>query len=174
MTDNDELAKKIKDTRKVSDRGDLVIYNLTSGIDFSNPDRVARSLADVFFREDAVNWFKQDGDHISFNPEYKVRILLSEEHGKTLEKAVDDFLLDLKKDELDQVFSRYIGDVSEKDQKLQAAMARHSFGSALNKRFNRKVEQIEVEDDLFTDLLEAIEIRSPTNQDLIDWKNLPI
>jgi hypothetical protein len=174
MSDDDEIAKKIRETRKVSDRGDLVIYNLTSGIDFSNPAKVARSLADVFFREDSVNWFKLDGDHLSFNPEYKVRILLSDEHGKTLENAVDDFLLDLKKDELDHVFSGYIKDVSEKAQKLQAAMARHSFGSILNKRFNRKVEDIEVEDDLFTDLLEAIEIRSPTNQDLIDWKKLPI
>ncbi|MGC8515805.1 MAG: hypothetical protein ACP5OC_06710 [Thermoplasmata archaeon] len=174
MTENDAIANKIKQSRKVSDRGDLVIYNLTSGIDFSNPDKVARTLADVFFQEDAANWFKLDGDHLSFNPEYKVRILLSDEHGKTLGKAVDDFLLDLKKDELDHVFSNYIKDVSKNAQKLQAAMARHSFGSILNGRFNRKMEDIEVKDDLFTDLLEAIEIKSPSNQDLIDWKKLPI
>ncbi|MCL4451995.1 MAG: hypothetical protein M1327_05175 [Candidatus Thermoplasmatota archaeon] len=174
MPENDDVAQKIKNARKVSDRGDLVVYNLASGIDFSDPDKVARALADVFFNEDAAKWFNLDGDHLTFNPEYKVRILLSDEHGKTLERAVDDFLLDLKKDELDNVFSSYIKDTSEKAQKLQAAMARHSFGSFLNKRFNRKVEDVEVEDDLFTDLLEAIEIRSPTNQDLMDWKNLPI
>ena len=174
MMGNDETALRIKESRKVSDRGDMVIYNLATGVDFSNPDKVARTLADVFFQEDAAKWFKLDGDHLSFNPEYKVRILLSDEHGNMLRKAVDDFLLDLKKDELDHVFSNYIKDVSENAQKLQAAMARHSFGSMLNRRFNRKIEDIEVEDDLFTDLLEAIEIRSPTNQDLIDWKKLPI
>lgn len=174
MTEKDDIAKRIKESRKVSDRGDMVIYNLATGVDFSNPEKVARTLADVFFQEDAANWFKLDGDHLSFNLEYKVRILLSDEHGSKLGKAVDDFLLDLKKDELDQVFSSYIKDVSENAQKLQAAMARHSFGSMLNGRFNRKMEDIEVEDDLFTDLLEAIEIKSPSNQDLIDWKKLPI
>ncbi|EQD61541.1 hypothetical protein B1B_07608, partial [mine drainage metagenome] len=103
--DNDStLEAMIKASRKISDRGDIVIYNLASGVDFSDPDRVARTLADVFFDEDASKWFQLDGDHVTFNPEYKVRILMTEEHGKLMEKAVDDFLLDLKDDELDKVY----------------------------------------------------------------------
>ncbi len=174
MDKDSKLEEMIKASRKVSDRGSIVIYNLTSGVDFSDPDKVARTLADVFFEEDASKWFQLDEDHVTFNPEYKVRILLAEEHGKLMQKAVDDFLLDLKEDDLDRVYSRYITDVSENMQKLQSAMAKHSFFTALNKRFDRKVDKVDVEDDLFTDLLEAIEIRTPSNQDLIDWKKLPI
>ncbi len=175
MTEDEVLLSSIKASRKMTEDSSMVIYNMTKGIDFSNPKKVASSLASVFFETDAINWFSVDGDHIQFNPSYRVRILLAEEHNKLLNKVVDDFLADLKEKEITHRFSQQIKDLSANMERMQSAMATHAFYETLNRRFNKRVvDSIEVEDDLLTDLLEAIEIRTPNNVDLIDWENLPI
>ena len=70
---------------------DLVTYDLTKGIDFSDPKSVARIISDVFFEKDALKWFKVKDEKIEFEPTYKVRIVMAEEHNKMLESVVDDF-----------------------------------------------------------------------------------
>ena len=77
MANWNNIEATIENLRKVSERGDLVTYDLTDKIDFSKPKEFAKALADVFFRKDAINWFKVTDDKIEFNPAYKVRIILA-------------------------------------------------------------------------------------------------
>jgi hypothetical protein len=174
MSIDDELTSTIIASRKKSDDGSLVIYNLTKGIDFSNPKSVANSLAKVFFEKDAVNWFKVDRDNIEFNPTYKVRILLAAEHNDLLGKTVDDFLEDFKKEEINKRFVRQIDDISTNEEKIRTSVGLGALGALLNKPFARRDDKTEVEDLMFTEILEALEIRTPDNSDLINWEKLPI
>ena len=174
MASENSLTPIIEASRKMSADGSLAIYNLTKGVDFSKPRKVADALAAVFYEKDAINWFKVDGDHVEFNPTYKVRILLAEDHNKLLGETVDELLGDLKKKELNKEFVQQIKDQSVSLGKMQAAMATNAFSAFLAKKFNRRVDKVEVEDDLFTDILEALEIRTPSNEDLIDWEHLPL
>lgn len=174
MSDDDSLREAIANSRKVSEDGSLVTYDLTEGIDFSNPKKSARVLAEVFFEKDAVNWFTVSDDHIQFNPTYKVRIVLAEDHNKKLEETVDDFLKDLKEHELDPKFVREIDDSAERASRLRAAMFAHTFTTLLNRRYVTKIDREYFQDDLLTDILEKLEIRSLNNDDLMDWKHLPL
>ncbi|MCL6003127.1 MAG: hypothetical protein M0Z77_09420 [Thermoplasmatales archaeon] len=174
MPIENNLVSAITTSRKSSGDGSLVIYNLTKGLDFSKPKMVAEALAKVFFENDAVNWFKVKGDHIEFEPKYKVRILLAEEHNKLLSETVDDFLADLKKNEINEKFIHQIKDISTNEEKLQSAVGLAAIGSFFNKPFQRKDDKIEIEDQLFTEMLGVLEVRTPDDTDLIDWENLPI
>jgi hypothetical protein len=174
MNTEDNLGVLIASSRKISDNGSLVIYNLTNGIDFSDPRKVADALATVFFEKDASKWFKTEGDHVEFNPTYKVRILLAEEHNKLLGKTVTDFLEDLKSKELNLKFSKQIKDISTNEEKLRTVVGLAAIGAFFNRPFEKKDDKLEIEDQLFTELLGSMEIRTPDNSDLIDWENLPI
>jgi hypothetical protein len=112
MSMDDELTSSIMASRKMPNDGSLVIYNLTAGLDFSSPKDIAKVLAKVFFEKEAVNWFKVNGDHIWFNPIYKVRILLSAQHNELLGTVVDDFLKDFKEEEISKKFAKQIDDLS--------------------------------------------------------------
>ncbi len=173
MADWNNIVATIENLRKVSERGDIVTYDLTDKIDFSKPKEFAKALADVFFRKDAVNWFKVTDDNIEFNPTYKVRIILAEDHNKLIEKAVQDFLVDLRKEDLGKTFSSNIKEESEQSTKLAAAMATSALRSVQNSLYKRSMDKMYenfFNDDLVTDILECLEIRSLNNQDLIDWK----
>lgn len=174
MNSDNNLYSAILSTRKASDDGSLVVYNLTKGIDFSNPKKVADALSTVFFENDATKWFKVTGDHIEFLPKYKVRVLLSEEHSKLMTETVNDFLRDLKQKEISKKFSNQIGDISTNEEKMRTAVGLAAIGSFLNKPFQRKDDKIEIEDQIFTEMLGSLEVRTPSDQDLIDWENLPI
>lgn len=174
MPSEEDLKSLIRGTRKVSDDGSLVTYNLTKGIDFSHPRKTAEALAEVFFEMDAVNWFRVQSDNIEFNPTYKVRILLADDHSKKVEEIVDDFLTDLKKGEISDKFGRKIDEIATHLSGLKAAMVAGTFTSLLTKHYGRQVDIDEIKDDIFTDILEKIEIKSPTDKDLMDWEHLPI
>ena len=173
MADQNNIETAIENLRKVSEHGDLVTYDLTDRIDLSKPKEFAKALADVFFRKDAINWFKVTDDRIEFNPTYKVRIILAEEHNKLLEKAVQDFLIDLRKQDLGKTFSSDVKEESQESRKLAAAMATSALRSARNSLFKHSMEKMYenfFDDDLVTDILECLEIRSLNNEDLINWK----
>lgn len=174
MSKEEDIVAMIEGSRKVSEDGTLVTYDLTSNVDFSNPKIAAEALAKVFFEKDAVNWFKISNDHVEFDPKFKIRIVLAEEHNKKLEETVDDFLGDVKKREIYPEFSKQIDDAAERATKLKASMIGHAISSALFKHSDRKIYDNYFQDDLFLDILEKLEIRSLDNKDLLDWKNLPI
>ena len=174
MSTDSELSSAIKSSRKVSGDGSIVTYDLTENIDFSDPRKVAESLADVFFEQDAKEWFKVTGDHIDFAPTHKVRIVMAEGHHKNVEETVDDFLKDLQKDELYPNYSKQIDDVAANSTKLKSAMGAHVLRALAFHHFDKKVFEDYIRDDLFLDILEKLEIRSLNDKDLMDWKNLPL
>lgn len=174
MSAESDIISTITSSRKSSEDGSLVVYNLTKSLDFSDPRRVADALAKVFFEKDAANWFEVKGDHIGFNPKYKVRILLAEEHNKLLNETVHDFLEDLKEDEIKGKFTQQIKDLSANTERIQAAMASNAISAFLSKHFFGKADRAEVEDQILTEMLGVLEIRTPEDADLIDWENLPI
>ena len=174
MKNEDKLRSVIESSRKVSGDGSLVIYDLTSNVDFSNPKLIAKTLSEVFFEKDAKNWFKVDDDKIDFEPTYKVRVVLAEEHNKKLEATVDDLLEDLLKDDLSGTYSKQIKDDSVEASHLQSAMAAGAIRSAIFRHSEEKVYSDSIRDDLFIDLLEKLEIRSLNDKDLLDWKKLPL
>ncbi len=174
MAKEDELKSAIENSRKVSDDGTLVTYDLTEGIDFTDPKNVAKLLSEVFFEKDAVNWFKVDDNKVDFEPSYKVRVVLKEEHNRALENTVDDFLKDLQNDDISRVYSRQIKDGADYASRLPSAMATGAIRSVLFRHSEEKVYADSIRDDLFVDLLEKLEIRSLNDKDLMDWKKLPL
>lgn len=174
MAIEDELVSAIEGSRKVSQDGSLVTYDLTSGMDFSNPKKAAEALAKVFFESDAKNWFKVSEDHVDFDPNYKVRIILAEDHNKKLEETVEDFLRDIQKEEISPNYSKQIRDNADKATKLQTAIAAGTISSLLFRHSEETVFKQFYRDDLFVDLLDKVEIRSLNNDDLMAWKKLPL
>ncbi len=174
MNENDDLEQKIAGSRKVSEDASLVTYDLTRDIDFSVPKRTAEALAKVFFEKDAVNWYSVSGDHVEFNPTYRVRVVLAEEHNRKLESTVDDFLKDLQKDEISKKYSKQIIDNASNASSLHTVMAAGTLKNMLFRHSEENVYKEDVRDDLFVDLLEKLEIRSLKGQDLMDWKKLPL
>ena len=78
MSEEINLKSAIENSRKISDDGSLVTYDLTKGVDFSDPKSVARIISDVFFEKDALKWFKVKDEKIDFEPTYKVRIVMAD------------------------------------------------------------------------------------------------
>lgn len=168
------MENAILNSRKVSDDGSLVTYDLTSEIDFSNPKRTAEALANVFFEQDASKWFNVSDEKVDFQPTYKVRVVLAEDHNKLLEETVDDFLADLKKEEISKKFVEQIKDEGDYATRFHTVLAIGAIKSAL---FHHSIDHVykeSISDDLFVDLLEKLEIKSLNNKDLMDWKNLPL
>ena len=174
MANDDKLKSDIEKCRKVSGDGSMVTYDLTSGVDFSNPKLVAKELAEVFFEKDAKNWFKVDDDKIDFEPTYKVRVVMAEENNRKLEATVDDLLEDIKKDDVSGTYSKQIKDDSVVDSHLQSTIAASAIRSPIFRRSEEKVYAGSISDDLFTDILEKLEIRPLNDKDLMDWKKLPL
>ena len=52
MPEEKNLKSAIENSRKISEDGSLVTYDLTKGVDFSDPKSVARIISDVFFEKD--------------------------------------------------------------------------------------------------------------------------
>jgi hypothetical protein len=174
MTSETDLKTKIVASRKVSSDGNLVTYDLTRGIDFSKPKVIAEALSMAFFETDAINWFQISDDKIQFNPTYKVRFVLAEGDSKKLEETVDDFLKDLKKKEMYDHFKKQVKEDSASVGKMRAVMASGALNRFLDKHLDNGIDRSYVEDDLLTDILEKIEIRSLTDKDLMDWDHLPL
>lgn len=174
MEGNDDLEQKIVSSRKISEDASLVTYDLTKDVDFSDPKKTAEALAKVFFEKDAVNWYSVSGDQVAFNPTYRVRIVLAEEHNRKLEATVDDFLKDLQKDEISKKYSKQITDNASNASNLHTVMAAGTLKNMLFHHSEENVYREDIQDDLFVDLLEKLEIRSLNDQDLMDWKKLPL
>lgn len=174
MSNDENLIAAIASSRKVSDDNSLVTYDLTKDVDFTSPRKTAQALATVFFEQDAVKWFKVDGDHIEFEPDFKVRVVMAEDHSKKLEETVDDFLKDLQQKEIFPSFAKQIKDVASNASKVHAGMIGATIQNLLFRHSIEKVYDDSIRDDLFLDILEKLEIRSLNNADLMDWKNLPL
>ncbi|MGP6206906.1 hypothetical protein ACNF42_02580 [Cuniculiplasma sp. SKW3] len=174
MADENVLKSMIEKSRKVSEDSNNVIYDLTSGFDFSKPKEMAMAIAEEFFEKDALKWFKVNDGKLEFEPSYRVQIVLSKSDHKKIENVVDDFMEDLKKKNIERGFSGQIRKDASDEMNLQTAITNHAFHSVIFHHSLEKVYKDEISDDIFTDLLEKLEIKSLDGKDLMDWKNLPL
>lgn len=106
--DQTVLKQQIENARKMSANNSIVTYDLTEGVDFSDPKMTAEALADVFFQKDAVNWFKVKDDDLDFKPNYKSRIILKQDDHHRIKKTFKDFISDLKSEEIDKLYSKQV------------------------------------------------------------------
>ncbi len=60
------------------------------------------------------------------------------------------------------------------DSHLQSTIAASAIRSPIFRRSEEKVYAGSISDDLFTDILEKLEIRPLNDKDLMDWKKLPL
>lgn len=175
MVTEENIKKIVENSRKIWEDGSLVIYDLTSNLDNLDSKYVAKALSEVFFEKDAMNWFKiEDGERLKFEPTYKVRFVFPESHAEKIKKTVDNILQDIKDDETSGRLKQIISKNASEDINVDFAMAAGSMRSLLFRHSEKKSLENYIDDDLFTDMLENIEIRSLDNKDLMDWKKLPL
>ncbi len=106
--DKTVLNQQIENARSMSPDNSVVTYDLTEGVDFSDPKTTAEALADVFFQKDAVNWFKVKEDDLDFEPNYKARIILKQGDHHRIKKTFKDFISDLKSEEIGKLYSKQV------------------------------------------------------------------
>lgn len=99
------LEARVRAARKLSLDGTRAIYDLTSGIDFSKPKRMAEAIAQVVWEQDAKAWWRWQGSMPIFAPTHKVEIRLPRGGHRQVAKAAEEFREDLKKEE----FAPYVG-----------------------------------------------------------------
>jgi hypothetical protein len=105
---NEEIKEQIANSRSVYPDRSLVVYDLTTGVDFTKPRVTAEALAEVFFNMDVSKWFKEENGSLTFNAKDSVEIRIADEHNKRIEKTINDFKKDLDKDELRRAYSSEI------------------------------------------------------------------
>lgn len=172
MNNIDSIKKTIEMSRKTSQNGELVTYDLTNGVDFSNPKLVDEALSEVFFEKDVSNWFTISEDDIEFKPSYKVQIVLAENHHNLMCKISEGFLKDVKNDDIGKRYAPTINKESGNDSAFVRSIAGRSLLSSFYKHGEDKILKNYLGDDLFTDILECLVIKSLNNEDLINWNKL--
>ena len=172
MNNKDSIKKTIETARKTSQNGELVTYDLTNGIDFSNPKLVEEALSEVFFEKDVSNWFVINGDDVEFKPSYRVQIVLAETHHNLMCKISEGFLKDIKNEDIGKKYASTLNNESKNDSAFVTGLAGKALFSSFYKHGEDKVLKNYLGDDLFTDILESLEIKSLNNEDLINWNKL--
>lgn len=113
MIDMDILTRESIEHTRIEDLdNNVVIYDLSSDIDFSNPRDVGKSLSEVFFDKDGSKWFKQRDGKLKFDPDYRVIIKIPHEESREVDLAIDYFFYNLEKVELPNKFSKEMKKVS--------------------------------------------------------------
>ena len=107
------LETRIRAARRLSLDGTKAIYDLTSGIDFSKPRQTAEAIAQVVWDQDVESWWKWEGDELIFAPSRKVELRLPSDHDRKVAKAAEEFLEDLKKEELAASVRSYVDRVTD-------------------------------------------------------------
>lgn len=100
----ENLRIQIENARSMASDNSIVIYDLTTGVDFTHPKKTAEALADVFFQKDAINWFTKKDDDLDFTAKYKGRIILKQGDHHRMKATFKDFISDLKSEEIDKQF----------------------------------------------------------------------
>lgn len=140
--------------------GAVVVYDLTSGIDFSNPRKTGEALARVIFEQDVSRWVKVEGNKITINPSTKLDIRIMDDHNKAIDKTMNDFKKDMEKDELRGHYSQQI----EAAANYQAGIASYLFlgigTSLLLEHMERSSEKSAFVDDLMYKLMANISVTS--------------
>ena len=81
-------------------------------MDFSKPRLTGEALAEVVFEQDISKWFTVSGEKLEFKATSKLELRILDAHDKGVAKTLDDFMKDLKKDELSQRYAAQIDSVA--------------------------------------------------------------
>lgn len=95
-----DLLEQILKSRQMTIDGSKVVYDLTSGVDFSKPSNTAKALASVMFDEDISKWFVNEGDELLFKPTYRAEIIINDEPDRTMNSIIEEFYDHLSDDQL--------------------------------------------------------------------------
>lgn len=152
-TTDKNLRAQIENSRSKLIDNSLVTYDLTTGVDFSHPRKTAHSLAEVFFEEDAKYWFTIEGDKLKFKPGYKAEIVLTKEHDRKVKATLNDFLNDLKDDEIMNVFTKQVKESSEVTHGISAYILLGIASLYLTTITNNVLSQVADRDRYLHDLL---------------------
>ncbi len=92
MGQDEDLRKAILNRRSESSDRREVTYDLSSGIDFTEPLQVADSLSDVFAEKDLSSWFNSNGSIFQFRPDYNVKFKVARSEDDNIEACMHEFL----------------------------------------------------------------------------------
>src|SRR5205823_2751758 len=73
----------------------------------------AEAIAQVVWDQDVESWWKWEGDELIFAPSRKVELRLPSDHDRKVAKAAEEFLEDLKKEELAASVRSYVDRVTD-------------------------------------------------------------
>lgn len=102
--------------------GSKVIYDLTSGIDFSKGRVVADTVAMLMWNNDLKAFWSEQGDNLTFNPRYDVEIRLPQLDGKKMQGVRQEIEKDLEKSDMLTSFNDYLNNASRQRVTLGAVM----------------------------------------------------
>lgn len=136
-----DLNNQIENARSMSVDNSVVTYDLTNGVDFSHPRKTAEALAKVFFQEDAKEWFQFENGELKFKPGYKAEILLTKEHGHKVEATLNDFLNDLKNDEILTEFTKQVNSAGVVDTGISTYLFNNVANSIANNLMSQQADR---------------------------------
>lgn len=102
------IQDSIRGSRKMSEDGKKVVYNLSKNIDFSDIKSIAKVLSTIFFQEDVSKWYVEEKGDMVFKPRYSAEIILPKDQARKAEKTMVQFLKDLRDGDIAQNFKKYI------------------------------------------------------------------
>lgn len=156
----DSIRMSIENSRKMNSDNTLVTYDLSTGVDFSNPRRTAELLSEVFFELDVSKWFTSKRNGLEFNPKYKAQIVLQSSHDKQAKELLKDFYADLRKDELRKAYANEIEASATYQPGIGTYMIAGILGSLLIQHSMRSSEKKEYVTGLLNEIMKNVEVKT--------------
>ena len=102
--------------------GSKVIYDLTSGIDFSRGKWVVDTIAMLMWNNDLEAFWTEQGDDLTFTPRYDVEIRLPRLDEKGSQLAREEIERDLERSDMLNSFNDHLNRVSQHSVSLGEVM----------------------------------------------------
>lgn len=77
--------------RNISDKDGTVTYDLSAGVDFSDPSVIGSTLSDIVMENDVSKWISVDNEGMILKPTYTVKVVVAENENDEIEEAVESF-----------------------------------------------------------------------------------
>lgn len=156
--DERELEARIRRARRASLDGTRVVYDLTTGMDFSKPRRAAEAIADVLWNEDVKAWWSVASGTATCRPTHSVQILVPEEHHRKIMKTVDEFKRDLVRQGFAEDFHWYIELLGDREVDWPTIFILGPLGAYLMERWANRERRLDELDRVFSEMAKAITV----------------
>lgn len=91
MGEDSEIRDVLLQKRTVSKASGTVTYDLTSGVDFSEPSVIGSNLSDIVMEKEVSKWVSINSEGMILEPTYSVKIIVAENENDEIEQAVGSF-----------------------------------------------------------------------------------